>query len=194
MSGCECKPDAKRERDSAKHKQGRSHQEKDAMSLSYSALEQRVRRQVRELEAAGERRRLQPPSGIDLSSNDYLGLSSHAFLKQAMADAVWTEGCGSTASRLLRGDRPCFTAVERRFAEFKKAEASLYFGSGYAANLSVLSTFIERSDAVFSDEQNHASLIDGIRLSRAKRVKFPHRDVDSVARLLREVPAGNRNF
>lgn len=160
----------------------------------YTKLEQRVHRHVRELEAAGLRRRLRPPSGIDLSSNDYLGLATHPLLKHKMAQAVLSEGCGSTASRLLRGDRACFTDVERRFADFKKAEAALYFGSGYAANISVLSTFVERTDIVFSDEQNHASLIDGIRLSRAKRIKFPHCDVDRVAHLLREAPVAAQKF
>ena len=74
----------------------------------------------------------------------------------------------ATASRKSRS---VFAAVERRFADFKGTEAALYFGSGYAANLGVLSTFIERHDLVFSDEHNHASIIDGIRLSRAKRIK-----------------------
>jgi 8-amino-7-oxononanoate synthase len=84
--------------------------------------------------------------------------------------------------------------VERRFAEFKATESSLYFGSGYAANLGVLATFIERHDLVFSDEHNHASIIDGIRLSRAKRIKFPHCDAGQVASLLKQAPAGVQKF
>src|SRR6185295_19619062 len=98
----------------------------------------------------------------DLSSNDYLGLASHPLLKQKMAEAVLEAGCGSTGSRLLRGERSEFAAVERRFAAFKNTEASLYFGSGYAANIGVLTTFIERHDLVFADAQNHASLVDGV--------------------------------
>jgi 8-amino-7-oxononanoate synthase len=148
-------------------------------------FEERIRRHIRQLETAGLRRELQAPSGIDLSSNDYLGLAAHAVLKQRMAEAVLQEGCGSTGSRLLRGERPAFEDLERRFASFKKAEASLFFGSGYTANIGVLSTFIERHDVVFSDAQNHASIVDGIRLSRAKRVKFRHCDVDDLARKLR---------
>ena len=143
-----------------------------------------------ELEKAGLRRTLQPPSGIDLSSNDYLGLSNHPRLKQCMADAVLEEGCGSTASRLLRGERASMSAVERRFAAFKSMEAALYFGSGYTANLSVLTTFVERHDTVFTDAQNHASIVDGIRLSRAKRVKFRHCDIDDLARRLETAPDG----
>lgn len=83
-------------------------------------------------------------------------------------------GAGSTGSRLLRGERDCFTALEQRFAEFKGTERSLYFSSGYLANLAVLTTFGEAGDTIYSDEWNHASLIDGARLSRAERVVFPH--------------------
>jgi 8-amino-7-oxononanoate synthase len=147
-------------------------------------IERRVRRRLAELEAAGLRRRLRPPAGIDLSSNDYLGLANHPLLKARMAAAVEREGCGATASRLLRGEREGFAAVERRFAAFKRAEAALFFGSGYAANIAALTTFLEEGDVVFSDELNHASLIDGSRLARARRVIFPHRDVQALGRLL----------
>jgi 8-amino-7-oxononanoate synthase len=157
-------------------------------------FEDRIRRRILELEQAGLRRVLQPPSGIDLSSNDYLGLAQHPRLKQSMADAVLSEGCGATASRLLRGERSILSAVEKRFAGFKGAEGSLYFSSGYAANLSVLTTFLERHDIVFTDNQNHASIVDGIRLSRAKRVKFRHRDADDLARRMRAAPEGTQKF
>lgn len=149
-------------------------------------LEQRLRTRLAELDATGLRRYLRPPFGIDLSSNDYLGLAAHPFLKQRMAEAVLREGCGATGSRLLRGQRECFAAVERRFAEFKNAQSALYFGSGYAANLSVLSSFLEQTDVVFSDERNHASLIDGMRLARARRVIFPHNDVGALESLMRK--------
>ncbi|HET9943254.1 MAG TPA: 8-amino-7-oxononanoate synthase [Terriglobia bacterium] len=159
-----------------------------------AGFEDRVRRRILELEEAGLRRVLQPPRGIDFSSNDYLSLANHPRLKQAMAEAVLAEGCGSTASRLLRGDRPIVSAVERRFAAFKGMEASLYFSSGYTANLSVLSTLVERHDIVFTDSQNHASVVDGIRLSRAKRVKFRHCDVDDLARRMRAPLEGSQRF
>ena len=77
-------------------------------------------------------------------------------------------------------------AMEKRFARFKGTERSLYFSSGYLANLAVLTTFPEAGDVIFSDERNHASLIDGARLSRARRVVFPHNDVEALERLLRE--------
>ena len=157
-------------------------------------FEERIRRRILELEQAGLRRNLNPPRGIDFSSNDYLGLSNHPRIKEHMAGAVLEHGCGSTASRLLRGEHPAFSAVERRFASFKNAESALYFGSGYAANLSVLATFPDRHDIVFTDEQNHASIVDGIRLSRAQRVKFRHRDIEHVERLLRSAPQATQKF
>jgi 8-amino-7-oxononanoate synthase len=144
------------------------------------ALEQRLRGHLAELERDGLIRKRRPPQGIDLSSNDYLGLAGHPLIKERMAAAVCAEGAGSTGSRLLRGDRDCFTALEQRFAEFKGTERSLYFGSGYLANLAVLTTFPEAGDTIFSDERNHASLIDGVRLSRAERVVFPHLHPGSV--------------
>ena len=90
----------------------------------------------------------------------------------------------------MRGDRDGFAAVERRFAEFKRTERSLYFSSGYLANIAVMTTIAERGDVVFSDERNHASLIDGIRLSAATRVVFPHNDVRRLAELLADTPVG----
>src|SRR5579863_872455 len=111
-----------------------------------------------------------------------------------MAEAVLREGCGSTGSRLLRGERACFAQVERSFAHFKSVERSLYFSSGYLANLAALTAFPEPGDVIYSDERNHASLIDGIRLSRARRVVFPHNDVDTLARLLSEEESPAQRF
>ena len=91
-------------------------------------------------------RTLRPPRGIDLSSNDYLTLSQHPRLKERMIAAVRREGCGSTGSRLLRGERDSFSDLERSFAAFKGTERSLYFSSGYLANLAVLTTLPEAGD------------------------------------------------
>ena len=151
-------------------------------------LEHRVRRRLAEWEAAGLLRVLKPPAGFDFSSNDYLNLSTHPLIVERLARAVEREGCGSTGSRLLRGDREAFTAIERRFANFKRAERSLYFSSGYLANIAVMTTLTEQGDVVFSDERNHASLIDGMRLSPATRVVFPHNDAGRLAQLLAQTP------
>ena len=157
-------------------------------------LEERIRRVLGELDAQGLRRELRSPSGIDLSSNDYLGLADHPLIRAAMAQAVLQEGIGSTASRLLRGERKAFHDIERRFADWKGTEASLYFTSGYAANLGVLSSFLQEGDVVFSDELNHASLIDGIRLGRARRVIFPHCDVRALRAALVSEQAPRQRF
>ena len=158
------------------------------------ALERRLRAELSELDRAGLRRVLRAPSGIDFSSNDYLGLAQHPLLKQRMAAAVCELGCGSTGSRLLRGERDAFSHVEQRFATFKNADRSLYFSSGYLANIAILSTFAEADDVIFSDERNHASLIDGMRLSRARKVIYPHNDAAALARLLAEESSAGQKF
>jgi len=159
-----------------------------------SELERRLRSRLAEIDAAGLRRSLRPPTGIDLSSNDYLSLSAHPLLRRAMADAAARDGCGSTGSRLLRGERDAFARLEQRFAAFKDAPRALYFSSGYLANLAVLSTLPEPGDVLYSDERNHASLIDGMRLSRARRIIFPHNDLAALAHLLAEDRAPGQKF
>jgi 8-amino-7-oxononanoate synthase len=149
-----------------------------------STLEQRLTARIAELDEARLFRTLAPSRGVDLSSNDYLSLARHPAVKARMIEGVQREGCGSTGSRMLTGERDSFARLEHAFAAFKGTERSLYFSSGYLANLAVLTTFAEAGDVIFSDERNHASLIDGIRLSRAARVIVPHRDVDALARLL----------
>lgn len=159
-----------------------------------AGLEQRLRDRLAALEIAGLRRRLIPAAGIDFSSNDYLDLAHHPLLKERMIEAVGREGCGATGSRLMRGDSNCFTTIEQRFADFKGTEQSLYFSSGYLANIAVLTAFLEAEDIVFSDRLNHASLIDGIRLSKARCVIFPHCDVDQLRELLYEDHGTGQRF
>jgi 8-amino-7-oxononanoate synthase len=159
-----------------------------------SGLAARTWERLQSLRDEGLERSLCPPSGIDLSSNDYLGLSTDPRLKQAMIDAVAREGVGSTGSRLLRGDRTAFTGVEQRFAAFKGTERALYFSSGYLANLAVLTTLAEQGDVIFSDALNHASLIDAVRLSNADYVIFPHADVASLEPLIAQHSAEHQAF
>ena len=158
------------------------------------SLENRIRSRLADLDAQGLIRTLRAPEGIDLSSNDYLGLAAHPRIAERLADAVRRDGLGSTGSRLLRGHRESLTAVERRFAEFKGTERSLYFSSGYLANLAVLTTLSEAGDTVYSDARNHASLIDGARLSRARRVVFAHNDPEALATLLTEATGEGQSF
>ncbi len=160
-----------------------------------SSFERRLQNRLSALERDGLLRSLQAPEGIDLSSNDYLCLATHPLVKQRMAEAVLREGAGSTGSRLLRGERETFAQIERRFAAWKRAERALYFSSGYLANLAVMTAFADDpADVIYSDERNHASLIDGIRLCRARRVIFPHNDVAALADLMAGEGASGQKF
>ena len=150
----------------------------------YTSLAHRIAAHTSALRNARLLRTLRSPIGIDLCSNDYLTLARHPLVRERMIEAVRREGCGSTGSRLLCGERDSFARLERTFAAFKATECSLYFSSGYLANIAVLTTFPEAGDVIFSDSLNHASLIDGIRLSAAERIVFPHADVVALTRLL----------
>jgi 8-amino-7-oxononanoate synthase len=157
-------------------------------------LADRVQTRLASIDSSGTRRTLRAPSGIDLSSNDYLGLANHPRIKQAFVDAIARAGVGSTGSRLLRGHRDSFAAIEDRFARFKGTERALYFSSGYLANLAVMTTFAESGDVTVSDERNHASVIDGIRLSPARRQIVPHNDIDAVRRAVGPGGASGETF
>lgn len=159
-------------------------------------LQKRTEQHLASIETSGQQRALKPPvaEGVDLSSNDYLGLANDARLKNAMIAEIAENGCGSTGSRLLRGERKIFALAENRFANFKKTERALFFGSGYAANIGVLTAFLEKNDVVFSDELNHASIIDGLRLSKAERKVFPHNDVATLERLIKETRCKGQKF
>lgn len=135
---------------------------------------------LRQIEAAGRTRTMSEPAGIDLSSNDYLCLADDLRLKDAMVEGIRRYGVGSTASRLLRGHRDVFERVESEFARLKGTDRSLYFATGYQANLGIFQTFVEEGDVVFSDELNHASLIDGIRLAKAEKSIFRHLDPEDL--------------
>jgi 8-amino-7-oxononanoate synthase len=149
-----------------------------------SPLEARLRARLAALDEDGLRRTLRAPSGVDLSSNDYLNLSTDPRVVGRFQAAAARDGVGSTGSRLLRGHRDAFARLESRFAAFKGAARALYFSSGYLANLAVLATLAEPGDTIVSDERNHASLIDGARLSRARVVIAPHNDPGALRSLL----------
>jgi glycine C-acetyltransferase len=121
---------------------------------------------------------------LNLSSNNYLGLTTHPRLEQAMIEATQQWGAGSGAVRTIAGTMTVHEELERRLAEFKHTEASLVFQSGFTANLGVLQSLVKEGDVIISDELNHASIIDGIRLSKAERSIFKHRDLDDLERHL----------
>jgi 8-amino-7-oxononanoate synthase len=157
-------------------------------------LAARVAARLLTLREARLSRSLREPAGLDFCSNDYLGLSKDSRIQEHLVAGIRREGCGSTGSRLLRGERESFERVERTFARFKQTERALFFSSGYLANIAVLTTFPEAGDIIFSDEHNHASLIDGIRLSHAKRVIFPHNDVSALTLLFEQHKAVGHTF
>jgi len=156
----------------------------------------RWQEELTELEARGLRRTLRTVDGqgpravVDgrevllLCSNNYLGLAGHPALLEAAAAATWRHGAGSGASRLVSGTLPPHARLEERLAEFKGSEAALLFNSGFAANTGILQGLFGPDDTIFSDQYNHASLIDGCRLSRARTVVYPHGDVSALERLM----------
>ncbi|HTU33248.1 MAG TPA: 8-amino-7-oxononanoate synthase [Candidatus Acidoferrum sp.] len=151
------------------------------------ALERRIGGELESLRKREQLRTLEHPGGVNLCSNDYLGLATNPRLKEAVASAVArTEAVGSTGSRLLSGNAREWEELETMFAQFAGTESALYFGSGYAANVGLLSSVVGAGDMIFSDALNHASLIDGIRLSRASKVIYPHGDVAFLEKALRE--------
>ena len=142
-------------------------------------------------ERAGLLRSMHPPRGrVDLASNDYLGLAAHPHLVERTCAAVTRLGVGAGGSRLLTGHRDAFSELEERLAAFSGTEAALLFGSGYAANLGLLTSIVGWDDLVLSDQRNHASLIDGIRLTGARKVIYAHGDLSAIGTALREPRAG----
>jgi 8-amino-7-oxononanoate synthase len=139
-------------------------------------------------------RRLQPAAGLDLASNDYLGFASDPRLVAAMQEALATYGAGAGASRLLRGHQAVHADAEAFFATAAGRQAGLLFSSGWAANVGLLTALVGPHDRVLSDALNHASLIDGMRLSRAQRAVFAHGDLRALQRLLTEPWPQGRTF
>ena len=130
---------------------------------------------------------------IHFAGSDYLGLACHPRLKKAACQATLRYGCGAASARLISGNYDLYFQFEERLARFKQAEAALLFSTGYQANLGVISALMGSQDVVFSDALNHASIVDGCRLSRAQIRIFPHNDLAALERLLkRERSTGRR--
>ncbi|MEX0612077.1 MAG: aminotransferase class I/II-fold pyridoxal phosphate-dependent enzyme, partial [Pirellulales bacterium] len=123
---------------------------------------------------------------VNFGSNDYLGLAADERVVAAARSAAEREGWGSGASPLVSGRGQSQAELERRLAEFEGTPAALVFPSGFAANAGIIPALAEEGDAIFGDAKNHASLIDGCRLSKASRFVFPHGDCDALERMLRE--------
>jgi 8-amino-7-oxononanoate synthase len=142
---------------------------------------------LRRVDTAQEARILLDGSPVLLfCSNNYLGLANHPAVRAAAREAVDRFGCGSGASRLISGNMQLHEDLEERIARFKRAPSCILFNSGYAANVGVLSSLMEAGDIIFSDSLNHASIIDGCRLSRAEVRIYRHRDTEHLASLMKD--------
>jgi glycine C-acetyltransferase len=133
-------------------------------------------------------------SVVNLSSNNYLGLTTHPKLREAALDAVRRFGAGSGSVRTIAGTMDMHMELERRLATFKHVESVVVFQSGFAANAGTVAAVLTKEDVVVSDELNHASIIDGCRLSRAAIKVFPHKDVDAARAILKELQATQRKL
>jgi glycine C-acetyltransferase/8-amino-7-oxononanoate synthase len=154
-------------------------------SQELAELEARgMRRTLRTVDGQGPRATVDGRDVLLLCSNNYLGLAGHPALLEAAAAATYRYGAGSGASRLVSGTLPPHTRLEERLAAFKGTEAALLFNSGFSANTGILQGLFGPDDVIFSDELNHASLIDGCRLSRACTVVYPHGDATALEALM----------
>ena len=131
-------------------------------------------------------------SVVNLSSNNYLGLTTHPRLREKAIEATQRFGVGAGSVRTIAGTMDIHMALERTLAEFKRTEAAVVFQSGFAANAGTVSSILGRDDVIVSDELNHASIIDGARLSRATIKVFPHRDVVAARAIVEGLPRGQR--
>jgi len=142
--------------------------------------------------ATGARARFDGRDVINLASNNYLGLANHPRLDRAAADAALAFGAGSGAVRTIAGTMTMHQELERRFAAFKHAEAALMFQSGFTSNAGTVAALLGKDDVIVSDQLNHASIIDGARLSRAEIKVFPHKEADAADALLAETAGPGR--
>ncbi|HEX5071535.1 MAG TPA: glycine C-acetyltransferase [Vicinamibacterales bacterium] len=133
-------------------------------------------------------------SVVNLSSNNYLGLTTHPLLIERAIAAIREFGVGSGSVRTIAGTMEIHMELERRLAAFKKTEAVVVFQSGFAANAGTVSAILTKEDVIISDELNHASIIDGCRLSKAAIKVFPHKNLDAARKILQDLPAGQRKL
>ena len=162
--------------------------QKEYQELVDKALDWRLK----ELEAASE-----PVTMVDgrevlvLCANNYLGLATHPRLKEAAIEAIKKYGVGSGAVRAISGNMDVHVELERRLAKFKNAEASLTYPTGFMVNSGLIPQLVDKGDLIISDELNHGSIIDGVRLSRAERAVYKHNDMENLSHVLEEAEKTN---
>ena len=152
------------------------------------------RRMVSLSSQSGPRATIDGRSVLLLASNDYLGLAAHPRMKARAQEAAANWGTGAGASRLISGNTILLDELEDCLARFKDTEAALVFNTGYMANVGLLQALAGHEDVIFSDELNHASIIDGCRLSRARVEVYPHRDTEALAALLKKCGHARRRI
>ena len=151
--------------------------------------------QIRTIESPmGGRVVINGRSLLNFCANNYLGLANHPRICQAAKDGIDQYGVGPGAVRTIAGTMSLHVALEQRLAAFKKAEACITFQSGFTANLATIPALVGRGDLIFSDELNHASIIDASRLSRATVIRYAHNDVDDLQRQIAAAPEGGRRL
>ncbi len=167
----------------------------DSFNDELAALEEDgLNRRLVALPAAGGKLSIDGKQVLNFSSNDYLDLANDPRLKEAAKAAVDTYGCGATASRLMAGDLVLHEQLEARLARLMRHEASLVFPSGFQANLGAITTLAGEDGVIFSDELNHASIVDGCRLAKAQVHIYRHRDMEHLEELLRSCRGGGRRI
>lgn len=164
----------------------------DAGREALAKLEAELKRELERAQREGLRRRIAPRAGIDFCTNDYLGLAADGRLAAAACDAAHAEGTGARAARLLGGESDALARAEKTAAAWLRCERTLLLSSGWQANAALLGALLAPGDTVLSDERNHASLVDGMRATRARRVIFRHRDLGDLERALRQPRASGR--
>ena len=160
-----------------------------------------------ELEHAGLRRKLRrvdSPQGpsiildgrrvLNFACNDYLGLANDPRIRQTAISSIEAEGFGAGASRLICGNMGAHEALEADLASFKNTESALVYSSGYMANTGIISALLNRNSVVLSDRLNHASILDGIILSRAQLLRYPHADMQALEGMLKDLPGTQRRL
>lgn len=159
-------------------------------------LREELADRIAQLERQGLRRRRVVAEGIDFTSNDYLGIARHPELALGVAQwlAATKDPITAPASRLLSGETEAVRRLEDKLARYKGTESSLFFSSGFLANLGLLTAVLGPADRAISDEANHASLIDGLRLAGCRKVIVPHLDVAAIESALKAYHPGGRTF
>ncbi|WP_337102863.1 8-amino-7-oxononanoate synthase [Paenibacillus sp. YIM B09110] len=167
--------------------------EKELEALAEASLERSLREHSIVSESPGYTLR-EGRVLLNLSSNNYLGLADHPAIIEAMREALLTEGVGSGASRLVTGNRLPYGRLEESLAEWQNCEAGLVIANGYMANSGVIGALVSRGDVVFSDQLNHASIVDGVVLSRSEHARYRHNDMEHLRTLLNKYRDNRRKL